>query len=223
MLDLGIVALGVGPFLYRASELNLISTMKSSPVLAEPRWWASVVGISLLYVLHGFIWHCPQLFTSICRPTGRHPVDVFAALEVLGKFWQLACLAGLLGADGIAAVGDALMAAPMWCYAACALYVLAGQTLNMAMYAAIGNDGVYYGFRLGRTVPWCSSFPFNVGLRHPQYVGVVLTILGAAIPMLNDVLIRAGLIQAMLAWASMYVVMCIMEQLNDNDKSDKKS
>ena len=70
---------------------------------------------------------------------------------------------------------------------------------------------------------WCSSFPFNVGLRHPQYVGVVLTILGAAIPMLNDVLIRAGLIQAMLAWASMYVVMCIMEQLNDNDKSDKKS
>ena len=33
--------------------------------------------------------------------------------------------------------------------------------------------------RLGRTVPWCHGFPFNTGLRHPQYLGVVLTLFGA--------------------------------------------
>ena len=33
--------------------------------------------------------------------------------------------------------------------------------------------------RLGRTVPWCYGFPFNTGLRHPQYLGVVLTLFGA--------------------------------------------
>ena len=40
------------------------------------------------------------------------------------------------------------------------------------------NATVFYA-RLGRTVPWCYGFPFNTGLRHPQYLGVVLTLFGA--------------------------------------------
>ena len=37
------------------------------------------------------------------------------------------------------------------------------------------QDGVYYGFKMGRPVPWSSAFPFNLGFRHPQYVGAMLT------------------------------------------------
>jgi protein-S-isoprenylcysteine O-methyltransferase Ste14 len=40
---------------------------------------------------------------------------------------------------------------------------------------AIGKVGVYYGTRLGATVPWVEGFPFNV-VRHPQYVGAVLSL-----------------------------------------------
>ena len=55
---------------------------------------------------------------------------------------------------------------------------LCSQALNAAIYAAIGKDGVYYGFKLGRPVPWCTGFPFNLGFRHPQYVGGFCSQLG---------------------------------------------
>ena len=61
--------------------------------------------------------------------------------------------------------------------------VALGQVLNAAVYATIGGDGVYYGVRLGRTVPWVHGFPFRLlatggkpgtGVRvpHPQYLGL---------------------------------------------------
>ena len=52
------------------------------------------------------------------------------------------------------------------------------QALNIGIYRAIGHEGVYYGFKLGHTIPWHHGFPFNV-VPHPQYVGAVLTIWGA--------------------------------------------
>ena len=51
------------------------------------------------------------------------------------------------------------------------------QALNVGIYRAIGNPGVYYGFKLGHHVPWHTGFPFNV-VSHPQYVGSVLTVWG---------------------------------------------
>jgi hypothetical protein len=54
------------------------------------------------------------------------------------------------------------------------------QALNVGIYRAIGNPGVYYGFKLGHHVPWHTGFPFNV-VSHPQYVGSALTVWGAVI------------------------------------------
>ena len=65
------------------------------------------------------------------------------------------------------------------------------------------------------------AIPFNVGLRHPQYVGVVLTILGLATTQLSHATAAAGLPQVAAAWAAMYVVMAAMEEVGDNDKSSK--
>merc|ERR1719440_907360 len=104
---------------------------------------------------------------------------------------------------------------------ACLLCVVLGQGLNVYMYKAIGNDGVYYGFKLGREVPWAYGFPFNVGLRHPQYVGVVLTLFGALSVMLCKELVALGLPQLFAVWASMYALMSAMEQAGDNDKDEK--
>ena len=46
--------------------------------------------------------------------------------------------------------------------------IFLGQLLNMAIYKAIGKNGVYYGYKLGRPVPWCTTFPFNAFTAHPQ-------------------------------------------------------
>ena len=89
------------------------------------------------------------------------------------------------------------------------------------MYTSIGDAGVYYGFKLGIEVPWCHGFPFNVGLRHPQYVGVVLTLWGALAVLLSADTAAAELPQIVLAWGGMYVLMAMMEQANDNDAGDK--
>jgi hypothetical protein len=50
----------------------------------------------------------------------------------------------------------------------------------VGIFQAIGHAGVYYGFKLGHSIPWATGFPFNV-VSHPQYVGSVATVLGAAV------------------------------------------
>lgn len=55
--------------------------------------------------------------------------------------------------------------------------IAVGQFLNAAVFHRLGRVGVFYGNRFGHTVPWCTGFPFSV-LRHPQYVGTVLSIWG---------------------------------------------
>jgi methylene-fatty-acyl-phospholipid synthase len=62
------------------------------------------------------------------------------------------------------------------------LLVAAGQILNLAVFVRLGRVGVFYGSRLGETVPWRAGFPFS-WFRHPQYVGTVVTIWGAFIAM----------------------------------------
>merc|ERR1719198_2460181 len=50
--------------------------------------------------------------------------------------------------------------------------------LNVAVFKAIGGVGVYYGGQLGEEVPWCTAFPYNLGLPDPQYWGVVIFVWG---------------------------------------------
>lgn len=57
-----------------------------------------------------------------------------------------------------------------------ALFV-GGQILNFSVFLRLGNVGVFYGAQFGHAVPWVRGFPFSV-LRHPQYLGVLLSIWG---------------------------------------------
>jgi methylene-fatty-acyl-phospholipid synthase len=41
----------------------------------------------------------------------------------------------------------------------------------------LGEDGVYYGVRFGKQIPWVQKFPFGY-IRDPQYVGSSLSLLG---------------------------------------------
>ena len=154
-----------------------------------------------------------------------HHVQAHAALVAAAKLLQQAGWFALVARahGGAAAALEAAAGAGAATWALAAALAACGQALNVAIYAAIGKDGVYYGFKLGRPVPWATAFPFNVGLRHPQYVGVVLTILGLATTQLSHATAAAGLPQVAAAWAAMYVVMAAMEEVGDNDKSSKKT
>lgn len=55
--------------------------------------------------------------------------------------------------------------------------ILVGQVLNWSVFYRLGTVGVFYGDRLGHTLPRCRRFPFSL-CAHPQYLGVVLTIWG---------------------------------------------
>mmetsp|Transcript_16049 Transcript_16049/g.35925 ORF Transcript_16049/g.35925 Transcript_16049/m.35925 type:complete len:231 (-) Transcript_16049:37-729(-) len=224
--SIGDVLLGIlsfAPAAGRAIQLGILTQSVSPACITQGSWWLCIFGISLNYLMHGFIWHYPKLFTKLCKETvltslGSTPVDVFSALEVVAKLAQAVSLLLYLGVNGCYAMGAALKSSPPWAWLACFGLVAVGQTLNVAMYKAIGCKGVYYGFKLGCEIPWCSSFPFNVGLRHPQYVGVVLCLAGGLTVLMSAELAQLSLPQLVALWALMYVFMSATEQAGDNDK-----
>merc|ERR1719326_1486241 len=95
--------------------------------------------------------------------------------------------------------------------------LIPGQALNIGIYKAIGADGVYYGFKLGQPVPWATGFPFNLGLRHPQYVGAMLAWTG--ILSLGAVSRQAAVpLGALLGiWGCFYSITAQIEQRGDNN------
>ena len=179
LLDVLVSVLALVPVALHASELGLLATSTTPNCFTVVRWWGCVLGLSALYFVHAFIWFRPASFATLSARSplswlGGDPVKVFAVLEIVGKFWQLSTVVLFLGLPTSSAAIRAAAAAPLPIWALAIVYVGIGQMLNICMYTSIGNDGVYYGFKLGRTVPWYSGFPFNVGLRHPQYVGTLL-------------------------------------------------
>lgn len=85
---------------------------------------------------------------------------------------------------------------------------IAGQALNTGIYNAIGHAGVYYGFKLGKKVPWVTGFPFNV-VSHPQYVGSVLTVWAMAILLGSQGVPQLYLLSGY--WTGLYVLTGWME------------
>lgn len=55
--------------------------------------------------------------------------------------------------------------------------LVVGQILNFSVFHRLGKVGVFYGNKFGYEIPWRREFPFSL-LRHPQYVGTLLSIWG---------------------------------------------
>jgi len=155
LLDLTLVAAGLAPVLAYArawcgDDTAALAAALAAP-LDTPAWWALLGSLSLLYVLHAFIWNYPNLFTMLSAPLGP-PVAVFGKLEIVGKVQQIASLVVFWGrADARAAVAAALDVGAPGARARLAIavaLVAVGQGLNVAVYRAIGEAGVYYGFKV---------------------------------------------------------------------------
>jgi len=96
---------------------------------------------------------------------------------------------------------QAAWALPAWCWVVLVVLVLLGQHLNSMVYARLGHDGVFYGSRFGKKLPWVTAYPYSV-LRDPQFVGALTSLAGAAF-----VLPSAPL----LFWASNYLYLMWLE------------
>jgi methylene-fatty-acyl-phospholipid synthase len=88
----------------------------------------------------------------------------------------------------------------------CALFA----TPAPAALQAIGHDGVYYGFKLGKTIPWVNGWPFDT-VSHPQYVGSVLTV-WALVALVWGQAPHAALAIMSGFWTLVYVVTAVQEQ-----------
>lgn len=99
---------------------------------------------------------------------------------------------------------------PLAAWLAALLLGAYGQALNVGIFRAIGRDGVYYGARLGRRIPWVKGWPFDAALAHPQYVGSALSVWAGALLMGSAR--PAGTVVLAAYWTLLYVVTALMEQ-----------
>lgn len=61
-------------------------------------------------------------------------------------------------------------------------FITVGTLLNFSVFYRLGTTGVFYGKQFGKDIPWVHGFPFSL-LKHPQYIGTLLSIWGFFIVM----------------------------------------
>jgi len=98
-----------------------------------------------------------------------------------------------------------------------ALLFAVGSLLNVLVYYKIGAVGVYYGFKLGHTIPWVTSFPFNC-MRHPQYIGAVLNF--ASVAVLASTVYWREVLALLLVQVTAYLYTATMESTTDYDAQE---
>jgi methylene-fatty-acyl-phospholipid synthase len=140
---------------------------------------AAAVLLSLERIAYVVVWRAPDAFRAACARSTiaafDHPVDALEALFLLFKAIQIGVFVWWCWVFG--PQPPALPDGRIVPTALGTLLVIAGQGLNLTVFYRLGRDGVFYGNRFGRPVPWCRAFPFSV-FEHPQYVGTLLSIWG---------------------------------------------
>jgi hypothetical protein len=208
------------------------ATVRHFPRYArDPAWRRAVAALAVERMCYTVLWLFPRTITRVCAECRVQPVNAIVAVFAANKVIQLAAFLGFRLLVAAAAERDddaprrdarlggcpfassdgalALALAPWRAIVGVALCAL-GQTLNLATYAAIGKDGVYYGCRYGREVPWCERFPFTAS-RHPQYVGAATTAWGLCVLAATDEAARRGWFGLAVVQSAYYAYMARVE------------
>lgn len=172
--------------------------------LTSSGWWLAALGLSVPHWLYAFIWTKPAQYKKLSNQFApkMHPVNSMALIAQFIKAFQILVLLVWYLTN---ASFFPLENHPTFLLLVSVPLLIFGQFLNASIYKAIGVDGVYYGCRLGKDVPWCTSFPFT-HFKHPQYVGSGCTIAGLVCLGLTPVSAAAGILQLGLAWMTFYLV-----------------
>jgi len=212
--------------------VNLIETIRGIPAAM-----LIIPILALPHIFYGILWKFPKKWVSIAAgketdsvAQGNLACDLMAKTTHALKLLQAVALAIWMGryTDVFTAqyLTSTVLTEPMQVLAAVAL-VLIGQSFNVAIYRAIGKNGVYYGNRFGAQLgPWCTGFPFNmpnpIG-RHPQYFGVLCTIWGLVLVCNQSQAAReAGLLSLAGIWSFFYFATALLESGVEETGNKKK-
>ena len=167
---------------------------------------AAVLCLSVERACYTLVWCCPWAFGEFCSKHNLGPpVDVIVRLFGVNKFFQLLGFAHLYLLGGLAPPPS------LFALGVGAALVVWGQALNVGIYRAIGKAGVYYGYKFGVAVPWCTGFPFTLGLAHPQYLGSAATAYGCVLLSLTAAHVPGGYGGLAHAQALLYAYMAYVE------------
>ena len=163
MEELHVGALGAGP-------------LACAPVRGAASRPAAALGFAATYAV-------------VAAPVGDNVVDVIYKFFKINKCFQGGGFA-LLYFLAAPAIRPGEISLFQWVVGA--NLVALGQALNVGIYRSIGKVGVYYGYKYGMSVPWCTGFPFNVCCAHPQYLGSALTAYGLVLLAATDAHVLRG-------------------------------
>lgn len=187
-----------------------------------------MICLSFERMVYTLVWLFPAHFVhfaqnSPLRRIGKgRPLDVVVFLFYVSKGLQLGSIFGhyfYIGTwGGLVAELQGMSAFRL--VLGLQLFFL-GQFLNASIYNAIGKAGVYYGYKIGVPVPWCTGFPFNVFTMHPQYAGVVMSVIGAGLLMCTKEHAKFGFVGIGIAQALYYLFMAMVEDIPTEHPIDK--
>jgi len=132
--------------------------------------WQYIPGL-LLYlsvIYYAFLWYNPHKWMALVSP--RDPSLAMSQTSLLIKFIQYS--------SALTIVKFSLSEYNIWIYVMAIVAFAFGQLLNYKVYQLLGRDGVYYGVRFGKKIPWVTAWPYSM-MDNPQYIGCILTMVGA--------------------------------------------
>lgn len=185
------------------------------------------IGLAVLPLLwmhsytYSYIWLKPEKYAKFCHQKMRqsNPIKVYAGISVSMKLLQvgLMLLIALYYKGATLFISDLYQTSwKRWCVTL--MLGTMGQFLNATVYYQIGIDGVYYGCKLGKEIPWNTNFPFNLGMRHPQYMGAILSWWGLFNSVMSPLLIEEGYMFLCVMTGLSYLVVAIVEEAPEPGK-----
>ena len=202
-----------------AATVSLSVSLPLTPVsrVELERMWLCCLGLSLPHLWYTWLWRSPQKWVARCKRVQQDPSLAMMKFAAMLKVVQFSAFVLWLCSfatqmDVLRGVHARLLAQDTTMLIAVALLIV-GQALNTGAMKAISVDGIYYGVRFGKKIPWCTSWPYGglFSVPHPQYVGSVLTVwalvLGACLP----VHYHSGALCLGAVWTIFYVFTGVME------------
>lgn len=173
-----------------------------------PKFLALVLVLSLPHVFYAIVWLRSEFFISVCKRVKCVPINMFSGVAFGLKAIQFLCFFVWLISNGSFVSAESFS---FFRILPAALLMGAGQLLNSAVYKTLGHDGVYYGVKFGKTIPWVEGFPFNMGIKSPQYTGCILSICGMVIFVSTPDQVAAGIVPIGIIWSGFYIFSAVVE------------
>ena len=171
--------------------------------------YAATFLVAVPFMYYFVLWTRPKLWMDFCRRTlKKDPCLAMYHFAAVGKLIQFTALGWWYMTAARPITVKELVSLPTFRLLVGLLAIIVGQALNVGAFRAVGMEGIFYGCRFGKKIPWCTSWPFGgpFSIRHPQYVGAFSTLLGAAVLVATAQHMEAGLVfvtlSLVLCWTS---------------------